>query len=187
MEVQLAPADAGSNSRSGITVSWEAAQQGPQQAAAVSYEIEAAGPSLVRHTCPARCTTAEVGGLQGGATYAVRVRSVGADGAGHGVWSTAANIEMPQQRAEGAAHSSAAGAGAAPSDLSSSKLQRRQEPRAGVQQPRTATVVKTVAAKGAPKKRSSLEKTMGYSLQTILGIFVAIFMLVLLLPSPFGR
>jgi hypothetical protein len=189
VKVQLAPAGTGSSSSSGITVSWEAAQQKPQQAAAVSYQIEASGPSLVRHTCSARCSTAAVGGLQGAATYAVRVRSVGADGAGHGAWSPAASIEMPQQRAEDATRSSVAGAAAAAAaaDRSSSRLQRRQEPRAGMQQPRTATVVKTVAAKGAPKKRSIVEKHVGFSMQALGAILVVMIALLLLLHSLFGR
>jgi hypothetical protein len=96
---------------------------------------------------------------------------------------------MPQQRAEDATHSSAAGAAAtaAAADRSSTKLQRRQEARAGVQQPRTATVVKTVAAKGAPKKRSIVEKHVGFSMQTIGAILVVMIVLLLLLHSLFGR
>ena len=188
MEVQLAPGDAATSS-GGIVVSWQVVQQGPHQAPAVSHEIEAtaAGCPVVRHTCPARSTSAEVGRLQRGATYTVRMRSVGADGAGHGAWSDTVRIEVPQ-RADEAAAASLAGSSAA-QDLPPSKLQKRQERGAG-QQPRTAAAVKTVAAKGAPKKRGMSyfleKKRLGViSIQAILGIFGAMIILVFLLNSLF--
>ncbi len=113
---------AGAGSSSGapaVLVSWEPAMQGELQAACISYEIDAtpaAAPTssgklseaaqhhkqsavsalaAVRQTCSAKVSQHLLTGLQPGAAYSVRVRGIGAGGAGHGDWSEPALVQLP--------------------------------------------------------------------------------------------
>lgn len=96
-----------------VLVSWEPAPQAELQAACISYEIDAqpaaavegsshkpaagtpAGKSKEPKVCSGRATEHLLTGLQPGAAYLVRVRGIGADGAGHGKWSEAAAVQLP--------------------------------------------------------------------------------------------
>lgn len=89
-----------------VTVSWEpAAEQRGRRAACIGYEVEAAlrpgeaagggPPKPASKTCSAKVTQLSLGALPSGA-WDVRVRGVGADGAGHGEWSSAAAVAVQQ-------------------------------------------------------------------------------------------
>lgn len=146
--------EAVAGSSGSIEVSWAAAAQGQQQAAAISYEVEAvaAGQAPHRQTCSARANTAVLAGLQPGAKYTVKVRSVGADGAGHGGWSEPAVITLPAPR-----HSeveAAAAAGMGPSEPTSKQHKRKERGGGGggAQRPAGAVVLRTATAKLPPKR-----------------------------------
>jgi hypothetical protein len=101
------------SSPAAVALSWRAPPGAPLRAACISYELEAAPaprppggerPSsaraaalaqVVRQTCGARATEHRLSGLQAGCEYAVRVRSIGADGAGHGDWSAPVVVTTP--------------------------------------------------------------------------------------------
>lgn len=82
-----------------LLVSWPAAEAAVDCADAVAYDVEAtpaAGSSgtAVKATV-AKQTSSSINGLQPGAAYNVRVRSVGKDGAGHSSWSAAVQVAVP--------------------------------------------------------------------------------------------
>lgn len=115
VQAALAPA-AESSAPATVLVSWQPAAQGELEAACISYEVEAtaavaaaaspassaasqrgpaAGSASLKTTCSARMTQLSLQGLAAGGTYAVRVRGIGADGAGHGEWSEPATVMLP--------------------------------------------------------------------------------------------
>lgn len=136
-----------------IEVSWAAAAQSAQQAAAVSYEVEVAPEAdrraaPVRQPCPGRACSTQVAVLRGGA-YRVRVRAVGADGAGHGDWSEAAKVAVQGPAPAAAAAGSAAEPAAKPQKRRGGGGDGKADKQ---QQHRGAAAGKTTAAKGPPKK-----------------------------------
>lgn len=110
--VEAVLADSDAAAAPAVLVSWEPAPQGELQAACISYEIDAvpvpvgdasahghksggAAAEPKRQTCSAKVPQHTLTGLQPGATYTVRVRGIGADGAGHGDWSGVATVQLP--------------------------------------------------------------------------------------------
>eukprot|EP00878_Enallax_costatus_P013311 GHUV01013916.1.p1 GENE.GHUV01013916.1~~GHUV01013916.1.p1 ORF type:complete len:484 (+),score=184.17 GHUV01013916.1:46-1452(+) len=90
---------AGDNPSQVLLVSWPASEAAPASADAVGYEVEAApapaGTIAVLKATVAKQTSGSISGLQPGATYAVRVRSVGAAGTGHSSWSPVVSVAVP--------------------------------------------------------------------------------------------
>ena len=202
-----APADAGSSvtGSSGegarLEVTWVPAGQAPEQAAVLAYELEAApvggGGAAVplRHTCPPCACSGTITGLQPGATYAVRVRAVGADNSGHSEWGRVREGREdrrfrvpgppPTQRANSAAASEGGGSAAG------GKPQKRRggssgggEPKA----PRAVAVTKTVAARAPPKQGLAavdawLRRKCGLGFYALLVAVIAVILLVLVLGS----
>lgn len=162
-EVLAWAADHGSSPNT-VDISWVPAQQGTQEAVCVSYEVEATtGPSslAVRQTCAGRITQMVLTGLQPGATYSVKVRGVGADGAGHGAWShPPAKVSLRALRpAEVAAARSAAASGASVAGGEpAAKAQKRRGERSTGALTRTTAVVKTAVGKGPPKKGMAVSR-----------------------------
>jgi hypothetical protein len=104
-------------------LSWAPAPSSPWQAACVSYEVEAqpvpreggeqtragarsgradgatgtpaAAAAAVRQVCSAKQAQHRLAGLAPGGVFSVRMRSVGADGAGHGEWSAPVTLRLP--------------------------------------------------------------------------------------------
>ena len=92
-----------------VSVTWEPSVSAAHQADPTGYEVEAVPTSrgadgnlhkgTVRQACSARTQEVAVG-LIAGCAYSVRVRAVGAEGAGHGDWSAASLVALPHlQRA----------------------------------------------------------------------------------------
>ncbi|KAL4434999.1 hypothetical protein ABPG77_003824 [Micractinium sp. CCAP 211/92] len=203
-----AVADSGSSSTGGscegprLQLSWVPAEQAPEQAAVLAYEVEAApvggggatGP--LRQTCASCACSGTISGLHPGATYTVRVRAVGADNSGHSEWVRVREGKEdrrfrvpgppPPQRANSAAASEGAGGGSV-----SGKPQKRRggsggggEPKA----PRAVAVTKTVAARAPPKKgwaavEAWLRRKSGLGVYGWLVVAVAVGILVLFLGS----
>lgn len=203
-----AVADSGSSSTGGsfegarLQLSWVPAEQAPEQAAVLAYEVEAApvggggaaGP--LRQTCSSCACSGTITGLHPGATYTVRVRAVGADNSGHSEWVRVREGKEdrrfrvpgppPPQRANSAAASEGAGGGAV-----GGKPQKRRggsggggEPKA----PRAVAVTKTVAARAPPKKgwaavEAWLRRKSGLGVYGWLVVAVAVGILVLFLGS----
>lgn len=166
-DVDARPAPGSSSS---IEVSWAAPRQGAQQAACISYEVEAQaagegrGAAPHRQSCPARGTEAVLAGLKPGQRYAVKVRGVGAEGAGHGDWSEPAQVALPapspEEAAAAAAEAKAARAAAAAAAAQpASKAHKRREREAGGQQ-RSGAAAKTATAKVPPKRVRWLPERM---------------------------
>lgn len=188
---------ADSGSATSIEVSWQAPQQGAAEAACISFQVEAA-PSPLKLTCGGRATQAVLTGLQPGATYAVRVRGVGADGAGHGPWSepVAVSLRAPSPPPAAPPVSQPRGEAAPPSgagEAASRGVKRRGERNGGGQQTRSLTaVVKTAVAK-APRKRGPLTGVYRYlvrqlggaaNVNLVFGAFVCLLaVLVMLYPA----
>ncbi|KAK9843498.1 hypothetical protein WJX81_006001 [Elliptochloris bilobata] len=88
-----------------LLVRWRVAEGDTMHAGPASHEVEAAeapggaGAPGARHTAPGRARELALGGLAPGATYQVRVRSVGMEGAGHSAWSAATTATLPGPRA----------------------------------------------------------------------------------------
>eukprot|EP00955_Chlamydomonas_euryale_P016368 175026-Chlamydomonas_euryale.AAC.1 len=87
-----------------VELSWSAPHAADDRAAAVSFEVAAtpaagnsggaadaavAAGATVRSTVGRGARSMRLAGLASGTMYAVRMRSVGAEGAGHGEWSDA--------------------------------------------------------------------------------------------------
>lgn len=92
----------GSDSSSALKliVAWSPAQVGPKQAEAVGYEVEVlplngGGTGNAVKQTVAKATTATLQGLQPGCSYQVKLRSVGAEGAGHSHWSDGVTVVLP--------------------------------------------------------------------------------------------
>lgn len=140
-------------SSSSIEVSWAPAAQSAQQAACTGYEVEAAPlrgkGGERRELCPARTTSKLLAGLQHSTAYRVRVRAVGADGAGHGDWSGAAEVTLPAPQP---------GEVAAPAVVSAAveaapKAQKRRERGGSGAAPRGGVVAKATTVAKAPPRR----------------------------------
>lgn len=89
---------AGDNPSPVLLVSWPAAAAAPASADAVGYEVEAApagSTAAALKATVAKQTNSSISGVQAGHTYAVRVRSVGAAGTGHSIWSPAVAVVVP--------------------------------------------------------------------------------------------
>lgn len=138
-------------SSSSVEVSWAAAAQSAHQAACTGYEVEAAPlrgkGGERRELCPGRATSKLVGGLQHSTAYRVRVRAVGADGAGHGDWSAAAEVTLPAPKPGEAAVPAAAAAAAE----AAPKPQKRRE--RGGAAARGGLVAKATTVAKAPPRR----------------------------------
>ncbi len=169
-------------SSSSVEVSWAAGAQGGHQAACTGYEVEA-GPlrgkgGERRELCPSRATSKLLAGLQHSTAYRVRVRAVGADGAGHGDWSAAVEVTTPAAQPGEAAAPAAASAAveAAP------KVQKRRE-RGGSGPPRGPLVAKaTTVAKAPPRRgwdRFLHYKLGGMRIGSLLPWAIALFLLIL--------
>jgi hypothetical protein len=87
-----------------VDVYWTPPSAAPEHAACIGFEVQATGEAApgggapappARQTAGAKATEARLGGLVAGATYSVRVRAVGAEGAGHGEWSAPAAVALP--------------------------------------------------------------------------------------------
>jgi Fibronectin type III domain len=85
-----------------LSATWAAPPPAPATAEVVVYEVEAvpqhsapAGTGALKCSTPWRSKQASLGGLTPGTIYLVRVRAVGADGAGHSPWSEAATVVVP--------------------------------------------------------------------------------------------
>lgn len=166
------------SSSSSLEVRWEAAQPGPQQAAVISYEVEAA-PGPVRATCPARSASAALAGLQPGGRYSVRVRAVGADGAGHGEWGAPVRVELPQPRPEERSAAAVAVAAEGGAVEAPSKAHKARNRGGGQQQPRATAVVKAAVGKGPPKRGfaavdAKVKRKVGVGLHGILFLVLLI-------------
>lgn len=139
-------------SSSSLEVSWAAAAQSAHQAACTGYEVEAAPlrgkGGERRELCPGRATSKLVSGLQHSTAYRVRVRAVGADGAGHGDWSAAAEVTLPAPQPGEAAVPAAAAAAAAEA---APKPQKRRE--RGGAAARGGLVAKATTVAKAPPRR----------------------------------
>ena len=113
----------------GLLVSWEPPEQEEKCAEVVGYEVEAtpvpagqtasssssAGGGAVLKATVSRATSVTVVGAAAGRSYGVRLRSVGAGGAGHSAWSESVVVDMPAAAAapaHGEKSSSAAADGA---------------------------------------------------------------------------
>lgn len=88
-----------------VHVAWDPAADSIEQAMVVGHEVEAVprtatATSGLQYMLAVRCTVsgagceATLGGLVRGTTYAIRVRAVGADAAGHSAWSPTATIRL---------------------------------------------------------------------------------------------
>lgn len=163
-------------SSSSIEVSWEAAAQGAQQAACTAFEVEAAplkGRGGERkELCPARAASKVVAGLQHSTAYRVRVRAVGADGAGHGDWSAAAEVALPAPLPGEVADVAAVAVAATEAPA---KPQKRRERGGGSGAPRTGLATKAATAKGPPRR--GLDRLMQHKVAG-LRVEVALLMLV---------
>lgn len=172
-------------SSSSIEVSWAAAAQSAQQAACTGYEVEAAPlrgkGGERRELCPARATSKLLAGLQHSTAYRVRVRAVGADGAGHGDWSGAAEVTLPAPQPGEVAAPAAVSAAveAAP------KAQKRRERGGSCAAPRGGVVAKATTVAKAPPRRGwgrfmqhKLVGSMRVS-DLLLWLFVAVALLIL--------
>jgi len=83
-----------------VVASWSQSAGGPDNAAAVSVIVEAAAAgskeAAARVTVPlAEGSTAVLQGLQLGASYSIRARSVGAGSTGHSQWCDAVSVTLP--------------------------------------------------------------------------------------------
>ncbi|GLC41641.1 hypothetical protein PLESTF_000270000 [Pleodorina starrii] len=116
----------GSESGPSLQVAWQEPQASSTHAAVMGYEVEARprpgsdvagglGGGVVKLNITGRRCEARLEGVAPGCTYAIRVRSVGVDGAGHSGWSEEASVAVqPRHDADAASVcSSAAGGGAA--------------------------------------------------------------------------
>ena len=115
----------------------EPEQQGEQRATCISYEVEAVpragdGPAHtlkpVSKTCSARLTQLTLGPLQPG-SYEVHVRSIGADGAGHGEWSSKVLIAVAKPAAPAPGAASAAAGSSDAEGGGDVRLQRKRSSR----------------------------------------------------------
>ena len=176
--------DGDSGAATSVAVSWVPAVQGPEQAACVSYEVEASAgkDAPVRHAFPARAQGGTLSGLRPGRTYSVRVRAAGADSAGHGEWSEAASVKLPPAKPSTAA---AAAAAAAAQETAASKPHKRRGGGGGQTAPRVAAVTKTTTARGPPKRGFAavdawFKRKAGFSIPTLAVTVVVVAVLALL-------
>ena len=96
-----------------IVVKWTTPAAAPLRAGCTSYEIECSssggargGKSAappVKHTCSGKVTQYKLSSLKAGSMWSIRIRAIGADGAGHGAWSAPVTILVPSNNAAAAA------------------------------------------------------------------------------------
>jgi hypothetical protein len=88
-----------------VDVYWTPPSAAPERAACIGFEVQATGEAApgggapappARQTAGAKATEARLSGLVAGVAYSVRVRAVGAEGAGHGEWSAPAAAALPE-------------------------------------------------------------------------------------------
>jgi fibronectin type III domain-containing protein 3 len=117
-----------------IIVKWQHPDALAIHAASTAFEIEVASaarsreknsgkssdakPAIVKQTCSGKMTELRVADVPAGSTWTVRVRGIGADGAGHGDWSDTAKVSF----------CSALGAGVSLAKNDQGAVQQRQMP-----------------------------------------------------------
>jgi hypothetical protein len=130
-----------------------------------SGSAKSAASTVVKHTCGGKATEYKLSSLKQG-TWIVRLRAIGADGAGHGGWSPAATVHVVghvvMHRGNGSdlATMAAAGAGA---NVGKQGQQRKNRRRRSIDQKDTASV-----GSGASEDSHNVK---GYTRAQALGTF----------------